>query len=280
MKKRSKLKLHQVSVMGTVLVCLLLVVTVMPFYVMLVGTFKPNLSLLEIPTDLMPFTDFTLSNMISVFQKADILLWMRNSLVISLSVAAITALIGVTAGYAFAKIRFRGKNILFMLVMATMMMPKQMLLIPNFLVANTLGLVDTMAGVILTTIAPAFGVFLSRQFISSLPSTLFDAAEIDGCSEPGKFFRIAMPLSLPAVGTISIFSFFTSFNDYVWQLIMISDKQLQTLPIGLAFFGEKMLNNKAAQMALALLATLPLVVLFIVCQKFFIKGATVGAVKG
>ena len=274
MKKRSKLRLQQASVSGTVMVCLLLTITVIPFYVMLVGAFKPNMSLIQIPTDL------TLKNMKAVFEKADILLWMKNSLIISLSVAALTAIIGVTAGYAFAKIRFRGKNILFTLVMATLMIPKQMLLIPNFLVANSLGLVNTLIGVILTTIAPAFGVFLSRQFISSLPNTLFDAAEIDGCSEPGKFFRIALPLSLPAVGTIAIFSFFTSFNDYVWQLIMISDKKLQTLPIGLAFFGEKMFNNSAAQMALALLATVPLVILFVVCQKFFIKGATVGAVKG
>ena len=280
MKKRSKRRLQQVSVSGTVMVCLLLTITVIPFYVMLVGAFKPNINLIQIPTDLNPFTNLTLKNMKAVFEKADILLWMKNSLIISLSVAALTAIIGVTAGYAFAKIRFRGKNILFTLVMSTLMIPKQMLLIPNFLVADSLGLVNTLIGVILTTIAPAFGVFLSRQFISSLPNTLFDAAEIDGCSEPGKFFRIALPLSLPAVGTIAIFSFFTSFNDYVLQLIMISDKKLQTLPIGLAFFGEKMFNNSAAQMALALLATVPLVILFVVCQKFFIKGATVGAVKG
>ena len=115
---------------------------------------------------------------------------------------------GVLGGYAFARIEFRGKKLLFMLVMATMMMPKQILLIPNYLVANNLGLVDKMIGVILTSIAHAFGVFLSRQFIMSIPIELFEAAEIDGCGEVRKFFTIALPLSMPAVGTIGIFSFF------------------------------------------------------------------------
>jgi len=277
-KKHTSLNRRQISIPGTIGVCLLLVIVVMPFYIMLVGAFKPNVNMMAVPVDLRPFTDFTIENINKVFKKSDLLLWMKNSLLISCSVALLTCFIGVTAGYAFAKIKFHGKNFFFMLVMATMMMPKQMLLIPNYLVANSLHLVNTHIGVILTTVAPAFGVFLSRQFISSLPGTLFDAAEIDGCSEPGKFFRIALPLSLPAIGTISIFSFFACFNDYIWQLIMISDKKLQTLPIGLAFFSSR--AGKGEQMALALLATLPLVVLFIVCQKFFIKGATVGAVKG
>lgn len=276
MKKR--LNRTKVSIPGTILLCLLLVVVVMPFYIMFVGAFKPNTSLLQVPVDLVPFKNFTIQNVIKVLKKSDLLLWMKNSFSISLIVALVTCFIGVTAGYAFAKIKFRGKNFFFALVMATMMMPKQMLLIPNYLVAYSLNLQNTMIGVILTTIAPAFGVFLSRQFISSLPGSLFDAAEIDGCSEPGKFFRIALPLSLPSVGTIGIFSFFACFNDYIWQLIMISDKKLQTLPIGIAFFASK--SGKGEQMALAMLATLPLIVLFIACQKFFIKGATVGAVKG
>lgn len=278
MKKSSSFNRRQISIVGTIVLILLLIVIILPFYIMFVGAFKPNVSLLQIPIDLVPFKDFTFENIIKVFKKTSFLRWMGNSLVISISVAAATAFIGVTAGYAFAKIKFRGKNLFFALVMATMMMPKAMLLIPNYLVAYTLNLQNTIIGVILTTIAPAFGVFLSRQFISSLPGDLFDAAEIDGCSELGKFFRIALPLSLPSVGTISIFSFFACFNDYIWQLIMLSGDKLQTLPIGIAFFAGR--AGKGEQMALAMLATLPLIILFICCQKFFIKGVTAGAVKG
>lgn len=278
MRKKNNYNKRQISILGTIVLILLLVVIVMPFYIMFVGAFKPNVSLLQIPVDLVPFRDFTFENIQKVFKKTQVLLWMKNSFLISLTVALATAFIGVTAGYAFAKIKFRGKTLLFALVMATMMMPKQMLMIPNYLVAYSLQLQNTMSGVILTSIAPAFGVFLSRQFISSLPGTLFDAAEIDGCGEIRKFFRIALPLSMPSIGTISIFAFFTCFNDYIWQLIMISNETLQTLPIGIAFFGGR--GGKGEQMALAMLATIPLILLFIFCQKFFIKGATVGAVKG
>lgn len=278
MKKSSSFNRRQVSIVSTIILLLLLVVIVMPFYIMFVGAFKPNVNLLQIPVDLVPFKAFTIENIQKALRKTNILVWMKNSFAISLTVAVATAFIGVTAGYAFAKIKFRGKNLFFALVMATMMMPKQMLLIPNYLVAYSLNLQNTMIGVILTTIAPAFGVFLSRQNISSLPGDLFDAAEIDGCSEVGKFFRITLPLSMPSVGTISIFAFFACFNDYIWQLIMISDEKLQTLPIGIAFFGGR--GGKGEQMALAMMATLPLIILFIACQKFFIKGATAGAVKG
>ena len=155
-----------------------------------------------------------------------------------------------------------------------------MLLIPNYLVAYSLNLQDRLIGVILTSIAPAFGVFLSRQFISNLPSELFDAAEVDGCSELRKFTKIVLPLSLPAIGTISIFSFFATFNDYVWQLIMISDKNLKTLPIGVAMFAQSASTNKSYQLAAACIASAPLILLFILLQRFFIKGATAGAVKG
>ena len=271
---------NRINWFSTIFFVFLLVLIVMPFYIMLVGAFKPNVNLIKIPVDLVPFKDFTLANFNMVFEKSELLLWLRNSFLISISVSVLTAFIAVTAGYAFAKIEFPGKRFFFILVMATMMMPKQMLLIPNYLVAYNLHLQDTIHGVILTSIAPAFGVFLSRQFISSLPTALFDAAEIDGCSEPGKFFWIALPLSFPAVGTISIFAFFNVFNDYLWQIIMISSKGLKTLPIGLVFFAQKVKNNISAQLALSLLATVPLIIIFLLFQNFFVRGVTAGAVKG
>ena len=278
MKKRSDR--DKPSVIGTVIFIIVLLAVAAPFYVMFVGAVKPNISLIKMPVEFSPFRNLTTQNINTVFEKSDIFQWLKNSFILSVSVAAITAFIGVTAGYAFAKIDFKGKNFFFMLVMATLMMPKQMLLIPNYLVAYSLNLQDTMIGLILTSIAPAFGVFLSRQLITTLPTTLFEAAEIDGCSEPGKFFRVALPLSLPAMGTIAIFAFFNTFNDYIWQLVMISKKSLRTLPVGMSFFAEQMLNNRAVQLAVAAIATLPMIILFLICQKFFIKGATAGAVKG
>lgn len=257
-----------------------MIFTMVPFYIMIVGSFKPAVSLVSIPIDLNPFSNLTLRNIITVLQKSEIFIWLKNSFMISLLGALITSFVSITAGYSFARINFRFKNFLFFLVMATLMMPKQVLLIPNFLVANQLHLVDTMFGVIVTSIAPASGVFLCRQFISSIPRDLFEAAEIDGCGELRKFYLVNIPLSLPAIGTTMILSFFNIFNDYLWQLIMISDKNLKTLPIGVTLFAQTQLGNKAVQLAVAFIATIPLLILFIIFQKFFIKGNTEGAIKG
>lgn len=275
-----KLRRNKVSIVNMVLLILLIMLVTFPFYVMVVGAFKLPIELAKMPVNLDPFTKLTLKNMNKVFKDSDVFLWLRNSFIISLTVAASTIFIGVSAGYAFAKIPFRGKAFFFALVMATMMMPKQMLMIPNYLVARTLHLENSMVGVILTSIAPAFGVFLSRQQISSMPKELFDAAEIDGCGEVAKFLRIVLPLSLPTAGTIGILSFFATFNDFIWQSIMITDKNLRTLPVGLSYFQALQTGNKGAQLAMALVATIPLGILFVICQKFFIKGATAGAVKG
>lgn len=278
--RAGSLQRKKISVPSTVVLILIMLATMFPFYIMAVGAFKKPISLVTYPIDLNPFKDLTTKNVVTVWEKSDILLWLKNTLVVGISVALATVAVGILGGYAFARINFKGKNFLFVLVMATMMMPKQVLLIPNYLVANKLNLTNSLFGLIVTSIAPAFGIFLSRQFISSFPKELFEAAEIDGCGEAGKFFRIALPLSLPAAGTIGIFSFFNSFNDYLWQLVMLSDKNLRTLPIGVALYSETVYNNKALQLATALFATVPVVVLFLICQKFFIKGATEGSVKG
>lgn len=280
MKRKQTFFNKKISIFSTILLTILMILTMVPFYIMIVGSFKPAVSLVSIPIDLNPFSNLTLRNIITVLQKSEIFIWLKNSFMISLLGALITSFVSITAGYSFARINFRFKNFLFFLVMATLMMPKQVLLIPNFLVANQLHLVNTMLGVIITSIAPASGVFLCRQFISSIPRDLFEAAEIDGCGELRKFYLVNIPLSLPAIGTTMILSFFSIFNDYLWQLIMISGKNLKTLPIGVTLFAQTQLGNKAVQLATALIATIPLVILFLVFQKFFIKGNTEGAVKG
>lgn len=279
-QRQGKLESERISITSTIILVLIILITMFPFYIMIVGAFKPSIALVTFPMDLNPFQNLTLANVIKVWEKSDIMLWMKNTFIIGLFVAFLTVFVGILSGYAFARIEFKGKRTLFVLVMATMMMPKQILLIPNFLVANELGLVNKMIGVVLTSISPAFGVFLSRQLITSLPGELFEAAEIDGCGEIKKFFTIALPLSTPAIGTIGIFSFFNCFNDYLWQLVMISDKKLKTLPIGISMYAQTMPGNKAAQLAVALFSTVPIVILFLVCQKFFIKGATEGSIKG
>ena len=251
-----------------------------PFYIMLVGAFKPNASLITIPADLIPVKGFTLKNIQIVFEKSEILLWLKNSMIVSVSVAIATAFIGVTAGYAFAKINFKGKNILFMMVMATMMMPKQMLLIPNYLVAYNLKLQDTMIGLILTSIAPAFGVFLSRQFITSLPGTLFEAAEIDGCNRWSILWRIIFPQSKAAILTIVIYSIQGHWNAFMEPLIYLNTMEKFTVTLGLSFFKGQFGTQWGLLMAASVMVVLPILLLFVVAQKQFVQGIVVSGVKG
>lgn len=268
------------GIITRVMFLLLLVIMLFPFYLMIVGAFKGNIALVKVPPDINPFANMQISNLTYVLQKSDVGVWLVNSLIIGLGTALGTIIIAATAGYAFAKISFPGRNVLFGVVMATMILPRQILLIPNFLVALNLGLTDSLIGVILTTIAPPFGIFLCRQFMQSIPAELTEAAEIDGCSEPGKFLRVIIPLSLPALGALGIFAFFGAYNDYLWQLVMISSKELHTVPIGIAMFAQKSIANVGYQFMAAALCTVPLLIVFICCQKFFVKGITMGGVKG
>ena len=218
------------------LLILLILVFLFPYYVMITGAFKSQMALQLIPPDLNPFRNLTGKNAAYVWQKTEILLWLANSTAVSLGTAIITVFIGATAGYAFAKKRFRGQELIFALVIATMLLPRQMLLIPNYLVAMKLHLTNSRIGLILTTVSPAFGVFLCRQFMGRIPTELLEAAEIDGCGEIRRFIGIVLPMALPALGALGIFSFFSAWNDYLWQLIMIADKGLRTTPIGIALF--------------------------------------------
>lgn len=281
MAKMSSLEKKKISWGNTVLLCLLMLLVASPLFIMAVGAFKPNISLTQLPPDLNPFDGkWDLKSMNILFSKSDLLQWMLNSFIIAISVCLMTTFIGMTGGYAFSRIKFRGKKILFAMVIATMLMPKSVLMIPNFLVAKQLGLVDSLIGVILTTIAPAFAVFLARQCVMTLPGELFEAAEIDGCSEPGKFFRVALPLTMPSMGAATIFSFFGAFNDYTWQLIMISNENLKTVPLGISGLSSKFVFDRGVPLAGALVVSIPLLVIFLAFQKVFVKGATVGAVKG
>lgn len=281
MAKMSSLEKRKISWVNTIILCVLMVGVAAPLYVMVVGAFKNNFALSDLPPDLNPFNgNWWWRSMETILVKSDVLLWLRNSFIIAISVAVLTTFIGMTAGYSFARLKFYGKKFLFALVIATMIMPKAVLMVPNFLVAKNLGLVDNMIGVILTTLGPAFAVFLSRQCIQTLPNELFEAAELDGTNEFGKFFKVAFPLTMPSMGAATIFAFFGAFNDFTWQLIMISDPDLMTTAVGISTLQAKYGSVLGVSLAGSLLVSIPLLIIFLMFQKVFIKGATVGAVKG
>ena len=206
--------------------------------------------------------------------------WFFNTILVAVLVTLGTVLIDALAAYAFAKKQFRGRDLLFGLMLATIMIPGALLLIPAFLITNELGLLNSYGGLIIPSLANVLGVFLLRQFMQTIPEELEHAARIDGCSDLGVFWRIILPLSDPALATLSIVVFTTQWNNLVWPLVVLNNKDLYTLPLGLALLRSEFQVNYGIPSAAAFLSVVPLIIGFIFLQRYFLEGLTVGAVKG
>lgn len=189
-------------------------------------------------------------------------------------------LTSLLAAYAFVFFRFRGQSMLFMLVLATMMVPQQVLLIPDFLILKKLGLFNTYSALIVPWMAGAFGIFLLQQFFQAIPRDLHDAAVVDGCSRFGFLWRILIPLSVPPILTLSIFTFLSSWNSLLWPLIATDSPGLRTVQVGLSFFSQESGTRWELLMAASTFSILPLVVLYFVFQRQFIQGIAHTGLKG
>lgn len=184
------------------------------------------------------------------------------------------------AGYGFARLKFAGRNMGFIAVFATIMIPTQLLMIPTYIMFSKLHLVDTMAAMMLPWLTSAFGVFLMRQFFLSLPKELEEAAVLDGCSQFGVFWRVILPLAKPALATLAIFTLLGSWNDLIWPLIAINREELYTIQLGLANFQGAHRTQWQLLMAGHVVATLPLIVFFLIAQKQFVATMTFSGLKG
>ena len=205
-----------------------------------------------------------------------------NSLKISILVTLGQLFTCSLAGYTFARLRFPGRNAIFLAYIGTMMIPGQVTMIPVFLVMRTLGLLNTHASVIIPALASPFGTCLFRQFYLTMPAELEDAAKIDGSSYFGIYRRIFLPLSKPALATVGVFTFLGSWNDFLWPLIMLQDKGQMTIPVGLAEFRNEMYNTAQWQyiMAGSVISILPILVIFFFAQRLFVRGIALSGIKG
>ena len=267
---------------GVVIIVLLLLVSVFPFLIMILGSLKPNMTFTYVPIDMSPFRNLTVQNFQRVVQTVNIPRAYKNSTIILICVIGAEEILALTAGYVFAVKKFRFKKILFGLVIITMMLPKQLLLVPSFMVAKKLSLINNIYGVALTTINASYGIFLTRQFVLSIPIDYYEAARIDGCSEWRIFFSIILPFLKPVVAAIAIYSMFNVWNDYLWQNIMLTSEANQTVPLMLAYLSNKAVNGipvVGLQLAGSVIAVTPLLLLFFVFQKWFIEGINVGGIK-
>jgi len=254
-------------------------IALFPLYWMITTALTPSGAAIQVPPTLVP-SEPTLDNFIRLFEQAPIILWALNSLIIAVAIMVGHVIFDSMAGYAFAKKRFPGKNLLFVLIVSSLMIPVHVTLVPRFILVSEIGLVNNPLGVILPSIADVFGIFLMRQFISSLPSELEDAARVDGATEWQVFWKVVMPLSRPAVATVAIFSFVGAWNAFLWPLIVLSRRELLTLPVGVATLQQEFTQNIGMVMAGAAVGAVPMIVLFLLFQRYFLEGVRVGGLKG
>jgi multiple sugar transport system permease protein len=254
-------------------------VFVLPLVQMVLTSFMSDADINRFPPRLIP-TSLHLAGYVGVFTEAPILRWLLNTVIVSaISILAHLVLCSM-AGYGFARLKFPGRSFGFFAMVATIMIPPQLLMIPTYLMFARLGVVDTLAAAFVPWLASAFGIFLMRQFFLSLPRELEDAGRIDGCTTFGVFWRIVLPLAKPALATLAIFTLLGSWNDLVWPLIAISDEQKYTLQLGLTTFQGTRRTQWSLLMAGNVIATLPLIVGFVAAQRHFIATMTFSGLKG
>ncbi len=210
--------------------------------------------------------------------------WLFNSVFISVVAMGLTCLTASLAGYALAKKRFWGRGVVFSLFVCAMALPKQVILIPLLTEMSTLGLVETTWGSLFAVVFPVvgwpFGVFLMKQFSEGIPSSLLEAARIDGAGEVKTFLNVALPIIQPGIGALAIFTFISAWNEYPMQLVMLSRAEAKTIALGIAGLQSEMSNDYGLIMAGAALAAVPIIIVFLAFQKYFTQGITMGAVKG
>lgn len=266
-------------VLGYAIIIVWACFTLFPVYWLFVAALSPREAVLAMPPEIIP-TELTLINIHRLVRQAPILTWIRNSVFTSVIITGWHVLFDTAAAYAFAKRRFFGREILFWALIASMMIPEQVTLVPVFMLLDRFGLIDNLSAVVLPGMAVTFGVFLMRQYIQTLPSELEDAARIDGCSEPAIFSRIILPLCKPALGVLTVFVFVANWNQFMWPLIVLNSRANFTLQVGLQTLQSEFFTDYGLLMAGASISAIPTILLFLFFQRYFISGLTLGSVKG
>jgi multiple sugar transport system permease protein len=255
------------------------IITVLPFAWMVLTSFKPLAEILTFPPTWWP-EEFTFENYQEAFTAAPFGRYYLNSLFVAIAVTIGQLITCSLAAYAFARLEFWGRDVLFYLFLGTMMVPAHVTMIPSFMILHWLGWIDSYAALIVPGLASAFGTFLLRQFFLTIPKELEEAAFIDGCNRFTVLWRIIMPLAKPALATLAIFTFMAVFNDFIWALIVINSEPMYTVQLGLAIFRDQYSTEWGNLMAGSVVATLPILIVFFFAQKYFIQGITLSGLKG
>ncbi len=258
---------------------LLALVAVGPLLWMASVSFMPTGEASTFPPPLLP-SKWTTANYHELFERTGMASHFANSLGVSLAITLGSLLVNTLAGYAFAKLRFVGRERIFQVLLAALVIPAQVAMLPLFLLMKQLHLVNSFGGVILPALATVFGIFLVRQYARGIPDELLEAARIDGASEMRIFFQIVLPMLKPVLVTLTIFTFMCAWNDFMWPLIVLTDQEHYTLPVALASLSREHIMDVELMMAGAVITVIPVLLLFLALQRYYIQGLLLGSVKG
>ncbi|WP_054025625.1 carbohydrate ABC transporter permease [Bacillus sp. FJAT-28004] len=253
------------------------VLVILPFVWMILSSFKPESEIQNIPPTLLP-ERFTTENFKNLFENMNFGVYLKNTLII-VFFSFIGLFLNAMAGFGFAKYKFKGSNNLFYIVLATMMIPGQVTMIPVYLILNEMHLTNTMIGIVLPGLVGAFGIFLFRQFMATIPDELLEATRLDGASEFRTFLQIVLPISKPILAVQGILAFIGGWNSFLWPLIIANDEKLYTLSVGLSLLKGQYGGNYALQMAGSTFMVVPIIIIFIFFQKHIIENYAISGIK-
>jgi multiple sugar transport system permease protein len=253
--------------------------SLLPLFWMLSVSFMQPGAAGTLPPPLLP-SHATLANYRQLFAYAGMGRYLLNSFGVAAGVTLISLALNVMAGYAFAKLRFAGRERIFQALIGALVIPSQVAMLPLFLMLKQMGLVNTYAGVMVPMLASVFGIFLVRQYALTVPDELLEAARMEGAGELGLFVRIILPLLRPIVVTLAIFTFLASWNDFMWPLIILTGQEHYTLPVALAALAREHAQDSELMMAGSVITILPVLLLFLAMQRYYIQGMLLGSVKG
>jgi multiple sugar transport system permease protein len=253
-------------------------VTLAPLIWMVSASFMPTGQSSSFPPRFLP-SPATIEHYASLFTRLNLSRYLFNSAFVSLAVTGISLLVNSMAGYAFAKYRFRGREPLFKFLIASMVIPSQVTMLPLFLMLNKMGVINTYLGVIIPGMAGVFGIFLIRQFAMAIPDSLIEAARMDGASDFRIYWQVILPLCRPVLLTLAIFTFMGTWNDFLWPLIVMTDDSMYTLPVALANLSLEHVQDTELMMAGSVMTIFPVLLMFALLQKYYIEGIMAGGLK-
>lgn len=274
--KKSRSVFQQVVFYGILVIGAFIMLV--PFLWMISTSLKPTGTVMTMPPQLIP-SSITFDNFVRVKDTFPIDRFLFNSFVVATASTFGTLLLSSMAAYVFSRMEFKGRDVIFMVYLATLMVPSQVTMIPQFILMKYLGWLNSYPGLIVPGMFSAFGTFLLRQFFLTIPKSLDEAAFIDGAGHFRVYWQIILPLARPAMATLAVFSFMQSWNSYLWPLIMVSDRSMMTLPLGLSTIQGRWTTDWNLLMAGVVISVIPILMVYLLAQKHFIQGITLSGLK-